>query len=138
MPQAIMSLLEGYADSVPPPSIHVTPLPLSVPHLKVVRTAIGALLNASLNYGRRSAYFVDMSYSIMNYVDPVKSRLRSLEAGITIMKLSTSIYPPGSWLTLTNVAGITETVEESWNLRSGISSWSWRAIVELKEGDESA
>jgi hypothetical protein len=50
VPQAIVSLLEGYAESIPtqPGS---DPLPLTIPHLKVVRTAIGVLLNASIGFG---------------------------------------------------------------------------------------
>lgn len=50
LPQAILSLLEGYADAVPVLPA-ASPFPLSAIHLKVVRTAIGVLLNASLGYG---------------------------------------------------------------------------------------
>jgi len=49
-PQATVSLLEGYAESIPPPP-HTQPLDLPVAHIKVIRTAIGALLNASIGYG---------------------------------------------------------------------------------------
>ena len=49
-PQAVMSLLEGYAESIPSPP-NGTPLPLPISHLKVVRTSIGVLLNASIGYG---------------------------------------------------------------------------------------
>ncbi|KAJ7740657.1 hypothetical protein DFH07DRAFT_838644 [Mycena maculata] len=117
LPQAVVALLEGYSESIPEtPS--ATPLPLTIPHLKVVRTAIGALLNACLNY------------------DLVKSRLRSLDSGLTIMKLSTAIYPPATWLTAAPSSpdeNSPEAQEESWTLRSGVSSWAWRTIVELKE-----
>ncbi|KAJ7097972.1 hypothetical protein B0H15DRAFT_823645 [Mycena belliarum] len=117
LPQALVALLEGYAESIPNPPIS-TPLALTIPHLKVVRTAIGALLNASLNY------------------DPVKSRLRSLDSGLTIMKLSTATYPPAAWLTAAPSSpdeNTSEAQEESWTLRSGVSSWAWRIIVDLKE-----
>ncbi|KAJ7774775.1 hypothetical protein B0H16DRAFT_1508334 [Mycena metata] len=117
LPQAIVSLLEGYSESIPNPPT-TTPLPLSISHLKIVRTAIGVLLNVSLNY------------------DPVKSRLRSLDSGLTIMKLSTAIYPPTAWLTALPSSpdeDTPEAQEESWTLRSGVSSWAWRTIVELKE-----
>ncbi|KAJ7452474.1 hypothetical protein B0H11DRAFT_293903 [Mycena galericulata] len=117
LPQTVVSLLEGYSESIPdPPSSE--PLPLTIPHLKVVRTAIGVLLNACLNY------------------DPVKSRLRSLDSGLTIMKLSTAIYPPAAWLKAAPFSpdeNTPEAQEESWTLRSGVSSWAWRTIVELKE-----
>ncbi|KAK7014904.1 GTP binding protein [Favolaschia claudopus] len=117
LPQAIVSLLEGYAESIPNPPTS-TPLPLTIPHLKVVRTAIGVLLNVSLNY------------------DPVISRLRSLDSGLTIMKLCTTIYPPASWLTAapsSSEENMPEAQEESWSLRSTISSWAWKTIVNLKE-----
>ncbi|KAF7294977.1 GTP binding [Mycena indigotica] len=112
LPQAVVSLLEGYAESIPNPPTS-SPLPLTIPHLKVVRTAIGVLLNVSLNY------------------DPVKSRLRSLDAALTIMRLSTAIYPPAAWLSAVPTEG--EDLEESWALRSGVSSWAWKTIVDLKE-----
>lgn len=50
LPQAMVSLLEGYAETIPPEP-HSRPLPLSIADLKVVRTAIGVLLNASIGYG---------------------------------------------------------------------------------------
>jgi hypothetical protein len=132
LPQAIVSLLEGYSESVPNPPT-ATPLPLAIPHLKVVRTAIGVLLNVSLNYGKMSASFIDKNEI---FADPVKSRLRSLDSGLTIMKLSTAIYPPGAWLTATPSSpeeNTPEAQEESWTLRSMISSWAWKTIVDLKE-----
>jgi hypothetical protein len=50
VPQAIVSLLEGYAECIPVQP-DPEPLPLSISHLKVVRTAIGVLLNASIGFG---------------------------------------------------------------------------------------
>lgn len=49
-PQIVLNILEGYAELIPsaPP---LTPLTLSIPHLKVIRTAIGVLLNAIIGYG---------------------------------------------------------------------------------------
>lgn len=50
-PQLVASLLEGYAETLPAiPSSQ--PLSLPTQHLKIVKTAIGALLNLSLNYGK--------------------------------------------------------------------------------------
>ncbi len=47
---ALVTMLERYTDLIP--SDKPTDfLPLSVAHLRVVRTAIGVLLNASLGYG---------------------------------------------------------------------------------------
>ncbi|KAF7322937.1 GTP binding [Mycena chlorophos] len=109
---AVFELLQGYAESIPNPPVS-TPLPLTIPNLKVVRTAIGVLLNVSLNY------------------DPVKSRLRSLDAALTIMKLSTAIYPTAAWLSATEATG--EDLEEEWTIRSGVASWAWKTVVDLKE-----
>jgi hypothetical protein len=49
LPQIIVALLEAYAESISPEL--TVPMPLSVADLKVVKTAIGVLLNASVNYG---------------------------------------------------------------------------------------
>ncbi|KAI0037949.1 class II aaRS and biotin synthetase [Auriscalpium vulgare] len=51
-PQTIVSILEGYVDLIP--ADHASQLlPLSIPHLKVAKTAIGILLNATVGYGAR-------------------------------------------------------------------------------------
>ncbi|KAG5654519.1 hypothetical protein H0H81_001160 [Sphagnurus paluster] len=114
-PQAIVSLLEGYAESTPPPP-YKEPLNLSIAHLKIVRTSIGAILNASIGY------------------DPIKFRLISLEAPLTILKLSTAIYPTGIWYHLpTNTEDLDAVSENVWNMRCGLSSWAWRVISELKD-----
>lgn len=49
-PQIVLNILEGYADLIPSPP-PLIPLTLSIPHLKVIRTAIGVLLNAIIGYG---------------------------------------------------------------------------------------
>ena len=48
-PQTVLGLLESYAESVKP--AQRTPFPISVADLKIVKTAIGFLLNASVGYG---------------------------------------------------------------------------------------
>jgi len=57
-PQEIVLLLEGYAGAIPK---NVTqskePLPITIPHLKIVRTAIAVLLNASIGYGLFVRYY---------------------------------------------------------------------------------
>ncbi|KAI0341721.1 hypothetical protein BDW22DRAFT_1358564 [Trametopsis cervina] len=125
LPQRIVALLEGYTESISPEQTQVGPLPLSMADLKIVRTAIGVLLNASVNY------------------EPVRTRLVSLEAAGTILKLSISIYPPGAWLrpqkpVSNGTAESTSepTKEEVWNLRVGLLSWGWRAISELRSEEE--
>lgn len=69
------------------------------------------------------------------WLDPVKFRLISLEAAMTILKLSTAIYPPGVWanISLEYDEGSPDSLEEAWTLRSGLSNWAWRTISELKD-----
>jgi hypothetical protein len=50
LPQAIVSVLEGYSEEFVPDQSFNRP-PFSILHLKVIRTAIGVLLNASIGYG---------------------------------------------------------------------------------------
>ncbi|KAL0946949.1 hypothetical protein HGRIS_013108 [Hohenbuehelia grisea] len=117
LPQAIVTLLEGYTESIPPPPYR-EPISLDISHMKVARTAIGVLLNASLGY------------------DPVKFRLMSLEAAMTMMKLSAAIYPSGSWLQpTTQESQKQEPANDVWLLRAELSNWVWRTISEL--GDTS-
>lgn len=47
-PQTVVALLEAYAELISPEQ--TAPMAISIPDLKVVRTAIGVLLNASVNY----------------------------------------------------------------------------------------
>lgn len=74
-------------------------------------------------------------FPLLSSTDAVKDRLISLEAALTILKLSSSIYPIGSWARTRASAAGGEDVLEEWNLRSTLASWSWRAIDELR-GDE--
>lgn len=69
------------------------------------------------------------------HTDTLKSRLIELEAGMSILKLSSAIYPPGAWLVPneTPLEATPALVEESWILRSGLSNWAWRAISELND-----
>lgn len=131
-PQAIVSVLEGYAELVPSP-VQRQPLPLSIAHLKVIRTAIGVLLNACVGFGMYLSLKNFHSIELLG-LDAVKFRLLSVEAVLTILKLSTSIYPPGSWqyYTLKDEES-PESIHESWTLRSGLSNWAWRTTTELRD-----
>ncbi|KAL0580235.1 hypothetical protein V5O48_001740 [Marasmius crinis-equi] len=121
LPQALVALLEGYAGTIPSPP-HSRPLGLPTAHLKLIRTALGALLNASVGY------------------EPIKDRLNSLEAATTILKLSTAIYPTSSWIQFPEVDNITDPheLEEAWTLRTTLSSWAWRISMELKDVKDEA
>lgn len=71
---------------------------------------------------------------MLTRTDAVKDRLVALEAAMTILKLSTAIYPLGSWQ-LDSTQESSEIFHEAWSLRSTLASWSWRAIEEIT-GDE--
>ncbi|KAG8891610.1 hypothetical protein FRC00_013382, partial [Tulasnella sp. 408] len=82
---------------------------LPVDDLRLIKTCIGILLNASLGY------------------EPIRSTLVSSKAPLTILQLSSTLYAPGGW--------VHGDVEE-WKWRSGLSSWGWTAISNFK-GDDS-
>ena len=68
----------------------------------------------------------------LSYLDPVKFRLISLEAALTIIKLSSTIYPPTSWNAY-NDKFSEEEFSEEWGLRYAISNWGWRTVSALKD-----
>lgn len=122
-PQAVVSLLEGYTDTIPEEP-QMDPFPMSIAHLQVVKTAVGVLLNATLTY------------------EPVRNRLISLEVAKTIFRLSTAIYPPAAWMRATSNLHLLDTtstditfdrIAESWTIRAGLSSWAGRLISELQD-----
>ncbi|KAF7967687.1 hypothetical protein HWV62_33381 [Athelia sp. TMB] len=116
-PQEVVSLLEGYVSTIPDDfSFLREPLPLTTAHLKIIKTAIGALLNAVIGS------------------DAVRSRLTSLDAAKTMLQLAVAIYPAASWITVEKIPGTADgDLQESWDLRSGLSNWAWRTIEELKD-----
>ncbi|KAK7693611.1 hypothetical protein QCA50_003180 [Cerrena zonata] len=121
-PQTVVCVLESYAEELEP--ANRAPLPLSIPDLRIVKTCVGALLNLSLGF------------------EPVQTRLVSLEAALTILKLTIAIYPPGSWLHETHTPSEdpedpeTASVLEAWSLRSSLAAWALRAISELREEED--
>ena len=138
---AVVQLLENY--TLLSPSGSNGPLALYIPDLKLVKTSIGFLLNASIGFGALRRRPEQVLTGIDNTADLVKARLTSLRAVMTILKLSMSIYPPGAWLTQPELP-VDDSPDpkaarlESWNLRSGLSSWTWRVISELRDADEEA
>lgn len=123
-PQAVVSLLEGYSE-LAPSSPRANPLPLSIPHLEVIKTAIGVLLNTSLGF------------------NSVKFRLISLEVAMTLVRLSSALYPVGSWMRCTTNLFPDDLapeeapilIAESWNIRISLSNWAWRLITELRDDE---
>lgn len=135
-PQAVISILEAYAESIPSPPTG-KPLPLSIPHLKVVRTSIGVLLNASIGFGQCPLFISSSTANntLLLLIDMAKARLTSYEAALTIIKLSANIYPPTSWASAEPPAS-EEVFAEEWALRWGISNWAWRTVSALKDGQD--
>ncbi len=64
--------------------------------------------------------------------EPVQTALNSAEAPAAILRLAGVIYPAGAWAKSPAPQIPPGESEESWQLRSGLSSWAWRAIGELK------
>ncbi len=127
-PQATSSLLESYVELVPQ-STATKPFPFTAPHLNVIRSAIGLLLNSSVGYGA----YLESSICIQSHnvdIDPVKDRLNSLETALTVLKLLNAVYPPTSW---TDAPSDDDETRNIWTLRATISSWGWRTITELKD-----
>jgi hypothetical protein len=51
---------------------------------------------------------------------------------MTILRLAGVIYPAGAWAKSPAPHIPADEIDESWQLRSGLSSWAFRAIGELK------
>jgi len=67
------------------------------------------------------------------YPEPVKTALNVVEAPVAIFRLAAAIYPAGAWAKSPPPHIPPAEFDESWQLRSGLSSWAWRAIGELKD-----
>jgi len=50
-PQTVVTLLESYSESIPAKRPLTDPLPIHPEDLKIVKTAVGVILNTSLGYG---------------------------------------------------------------------------------------
>ena len=129
-----MNLLESYSESIPTKRRLTDPLPIHPEDLKIVKTAVGVILNISLGYGRSPALKLGVFSQPFPLPEPVRTRLLSLEVAITILRISTAVYPTGSWL---HVQASPSDAErgfelEDWELRAGLSSWAWRTLNGLK------
>lgn len=134
-PQTVVTLLESYSESIPPKRRLADPLPVHPEDLKIVKTAVGVILNISLGYGRYSISAAGNILTALSFSsEPVRTRLLSLEVAITILRISTAIYPTGSWLRFrTSPSDAEQGFElEDWEQRAGLSSWAWRVLSGLK------
>ncbi|KAG8998705.1 hypothetical protein FRB94_005966 [Tulasnella sp. JGI-2019a] len=111
---SVLSLLKAYSMDVSKVSETGTAAAnATLNDLKLVKTAVGALLNASMGY------------------EPVRGSLVSAGAPSTIVTLSSRLYSPGSWASATSDDAV-----EQWTWRSGLSAWSWRALETLKGSND--
>ena len=134
-PQTVVTLLESYSESIPPKRRLTDPLPIHPEDLKIVKTAVGVILNVSLGYGRSfTLTFGSILTAFAFSTEPVRTRLLSLEVAITILRISTAIYPTSSWLHFQSSPSDAEQgfELEDWEMRAGLSSWAWRALNGLK------
>jgi hypothetical protein len=65
--------------------------------------------------------------------EPVKTTLNTVEAPVAILRLAGTIYPAGAWAKSPTPYIPSGEFDESWQLRSGLSSWAWRTIGELNQ-----
>ena len=134
-PQTVVTLLESYSESIPPKRRLTDPLQIHPEDLKIVKTAIGVILNISLGYGRSCTLAAKYALTALSFpAEPVRTRLLSLEVAITILRISTAICPTGSWLHFRASPSDAEQgfKLEDWEVRAGLSSWAWRALNGLK------
>ncbi|KAG8862014.1 hypothetical protein FRB96_002457 [Tulasnella sp. 330] len=112
--ESVLSILEAYWEGVSGSSeTEASASTATLNDLKLVKTAVGVLLNASMGY------------------EPVRISLVTAGAPLTILSLSCRLYSPGAWASATSDDAL-----EQWGWRSGLSTWSWRALDTLKGGDE--
>ena len=63
----------------------------------------------------------------------MRSELVESKAPVAILRLASAIYPAGVWRY--TPVGDDEAAKEEWRWRSGLSSWSWRALEVLRENE---
>lgn len=103
---------------------------LPIDDLRLIKTSIGVLLNASLGYGERQRLDPcpeTWLNRLTSSTEPIRLTLVSSGAPLTILQLSSTLYVPGGW--------VNGDVEE-WKWRSGLSSWGWTAISNFKGDDD--
>ena len=110
---------------------------LTLDDLKIIKTAFGALLNASMDYST-SGYLLLMVFllSALFAAEPVRSKLVSLQAPAIILRLTSVIYPAGLWRKAS--LGSPEVLSAMWTWRAGLAAWSWRALEVLKGHEDGA
>jgi hypothetical protein len=89
---------------------------------------------------RDETLYQGLTLRLAAVLEPVKSGIA--DVALTILRLSCAIYPPGAWQGPevrdvlpedTAAPPDDDAIHENWTLRSGLSSWAWRALDELKE-----
>ncbi|KAH7096110.1 hypothetical protein BKA62DRAFT_720713 [Auriculariales sp. MPI-PUGE-AT-0066] len=109
VPLGVTTLLKAYSQR--------SPATFSIQDLKIIRTAIGLLLNGALGY------------------EPVRTALIASRTPDTVLILTSTLARPAGWAAaLADGLSPTE-VDEQWKWRTGIANWATRLISEFTEHD---
>ncbi|KZO95175.1 hypothetical protein CALVIDRAFT_483060 [Calocera viscosa TUFC12733] len=121
--ESVLGLLESYLPWIrlpteaDPQSKQAQPLLLD--DIRVIKTAVGALLNISAGF------------------DPAREKLIKLGAPLVILRVVVGIYPAGGWAATSASTSIPD-MKDEWTWRSGVSNWAWRALDDWREPSEDA
>ncbi|KZT59782.1 hypothetical protein CALCODRAFT_449714 [Calocera cornea HHB12733] len=119
--ESVLGLLESYLPWIRVPSEadpqSMQAQPLLLDDIRVIKTAVGALLNISAEF------------------DPAREKLRKLGAPLVILRMVIGIYPAGGWAATSASTSIPD-LKEEWVWRSGVSNWAWRALDDWREPSE--
>ncbi|KZV91061.1 hypothetical protein EXIGLDRAFT_837361 [Exidia glandulosa HHB12029] len=118
VPQRLVALLRAYSRRHPYNDDQAN-ASVSISDLKLIRTSVGLLLNAS-------------------FYEPVRNALMEERAPTAVLAVAFTLYKPLAWvqaLAAANTPEQIQTVDEQWKLRSGIANWATRFISEFTEND---
>ncbi|EJU05755.1 hypothetical protein DACRYDRAFT_98363 [Dacryopinax primogenitus] len=119
--ESVLGLLESYLPWIRLPSEKdpqsKQAQPLLLDDLRVIKTAVGALLNISASF------------------DPAKEKLLRLGAPLIVLRIIVGLYPAGGWASTSASTSIPD-MKEEWLWRFGVSNWAWRALDDWREPAE--
>lgn len=92
----------------------------TIDDLKVAKTAVGALLNSCFGF------------------EPSRKALIALGTPDTAIQLSLSLYPPAKWVTIQEDSTSLDILITSYQLRIGLTDWTWRLVSAIAEGVETS
>lgn len=127
-PQSVVSLLQRYSAIQVEP---LSPLPVSLMELKILKTTAGVILNTSLFFGTsyRTLQLLFVSRNFL--VDPIRDYYVAARVPEILTYLQTRVYPPCSWAVINFDQNEFLNIKEEWVWRSGFSNWASLALSEL-------